>query len=103
MGEDAFQVFLMLLGELEVLDKIFYRLESCKDCIFSTERVLPEEDLKGGLLFVLVLNEIRIRTSELIQVVVEKVDRSDRLGNVHWRFSLLMYLIIGLINNRLFI
>jgi len=36
--------------------------------------VLSEEDFKGGLLLMLILNEIRVGASELVQIIVEKVN-----------------------------
>ena len=72
--EYAFEVVLMFLGELKVFDELLDGFESGENCILTSKGVLPEEDFEGGLLFVLVLDEVRVRTGELVEVVVEKVD-----------------------------
>jgi hypothetical protein len=56
--EDRLEVFLMFFSELEGFDELFNGFESGKNGVVSIERVLPEEDFEGGLLFVLVLDKV---------------------------------------------
>lgn len=74
MREDGFEVVFMLLGELEVFDKVFDGFESSEDGVVSAKGVLPEEDFEGGLLLMFVLDEVGVGAGELVEVVVEEVD-----------------------------
>ena len=73
----------MFFSKSEVFDKILHRFKTGKNCVLSSKGIFPEEDFEGGLLFVLVLDKIGVGTSELIEVIVEKVNSSKRFGEAH--------------------
>ncbi len=67
----------MFLGELEGFEELFNGFESGEDGVVAIKGVLSEEDFEGGFFLVLVLEEVRVGTSKLVEVVVEEVDFSD--------------------------
>ncbi len=67
----------MFFGELEGFKELLDGFEPGEDGVVAVKGVLSEKDFKGGLFLVLVLEEVRVGTSELVEVVVEEVNFSD--------------------------
>lgn len=64
----------MFLRKSEGADKLSHSFESCKDGVLSTERIFPKKDFEGGLILMFAIEEIRVGTGELVEVVEEEID-----------------------------
>jgi hypothetical protein len=65
------QKLFLLRRELESANKLSDSFQTCENDVFSTEGVLPEENLKSGLILMLIVLKVGIGASELVQVVEE--------------------------------
>ena len=63
-----------MLCDGEILNEVPDSLKASKDDILPTEGILPEENLEGCLILVLVVLEVGVRAGELVEVVEEKVN-----------------------------
>jgi hypothetical protein len=74
VGKRLFEKFFVFWGESEGIDELPHCFESSKDGVLSTEGVLPKEDLKGGFILMLTIEEIGVGTGELVEIVEEEID-----------------------------
>jgi hypothetical protein len=71
IGKGLFQKLFLFRRELESTNELSDSFQACENDIFSTEGVLPKENLKSGLILMLIVLKVGIGASELVQVVEE--------------------------------
>lgn len=71
VGKCLLEELLVFRGESEGIDELPDSLEACKDGVFSSKGVFPEEDLKGGLILMFAIEEIGVGAGELVEIIEE--------------------------------
>ena len=74
IGKRLLEIVDLMLCDGEILNEVPDSLKASKDDILPTEGILPEENLEGCLILVLVVLEVGVRAGELVEVVEEKVN-----------------------------
>lgn len=71
MWKHSLQISNLLIGDIDSIYKLLDRSNTAEYYILSSKGIFSEEYLKGCLLIVFVVHEVRIRTRELIKITDE--------------------------------